>query len=213
MQLIIDPIIELIIINNYMKIYNRSKGFTLIELLIVISIISLLSSIVLASIKTAREKADGTKIVSELRSMQTALELYRAKFGVYPQVDFDEDELCTYYCWTGFNNFVKTYLVNNKLISKVPQSKGYPNNCIGGSCYDGNMFFYLGTPWWFDTGYPDYYYMCNGRKVSGYVLGYITNQKLNLPKFTIYNNGSTYTGLSGNNISPEVPPYEYCLSI
>ena len=35
----------------------RSKGFTLIELLVVISIISLLSSVVLASVSTARERA------------------------------------------------------------------------------------------------------------------------------------------------------------
>src|SRR3989344_5438428 len=37
--------------------YQKTKGFTLIELLVVISIISLLSSIVLSSVSSARDKA------------------------------------------------------------------------------------------------------------------------------------------------------------
>ena len=40
-----------------MDMYKDKKGFTLIELLVVISIISLLSSVVLVSLNTAREKA------------------------------------------------------------------------------------------------------------------------------------------------------------
>jgi general secretion pathway protein G len=58
--------------------YRLSKGFTLIELMVVISIISLLSSIVLASVKEVREKARATKFRAEVDQFINALELYRA---------------------------------------------------------------------------------------------------------------------------------------
>ncbi len=200
---------------------NKNRGFTLIELLVVISIISLLSSVVLASVKDARQKADNTRIVSEMKSLQVALELYKARFGTYPNAVVDEglaDQQCAFMCG-GFNSFVKTYLVDNKLIGKVPQSKGYPNNCIN-SCYDGNMFFYLDSNWtspYYDPNF-EFYYVCGGQKVtsSGYVLGYLTKEKLSLPKFTSYTrdyqNVYLATGVFGNDVnSPYV--YEYCLSI
>lgn len=52
---------------------NRKQGFTLIELLIVIAIIGLLSSVVLASLNSARVKARDAKRTSELKTLQLAL--------------------------------------------------------------------------------------------------------------------------------------------
>lgn len=62
---------------------NSQKGFTLIELLVVISIISLLSSIVLGSLKSAKDKATVTKIVQEVRQFKQVMELYRANNPKY----------------------------------------------------------------------------------------------------------------------------------
>ncbi|MFA6407957.1 MAG: type II secretion system protein [Candidatus Paceibacterota bacterium] len=62
----------------------KQRGFTLIELLVVISIIGLLSSIVLASLNTAREKARDAKRQEDLHSIQVALELYYITHGAYP---------------------------------------------------------------------------------------------------------------------------------
>lgn len=60
------------------------KAFTLIELLVVISIIGTLSSIVLSSLNTAREKANVAKAVSEVREIQTSIEIYQNDVGTPP---------------------------------------------------------------------------------------------------------------------------------
>jgi prepilin-type N-terminal cleavage/methylation domain-containing protein len=51
----------------------KNKGFTLIELLLVISIISLLSSIILASINTARVRAQAVHTISSFQQVEKAL--------------------------------------------------------------------------------------------------------------------------------------------
>jgi len=63
---------------------NKARGFTLIELLVVIAIIGLLSSIILANLNTARNKGYDAQRVSNMRSIQTALEMYRNDHIGYP---------------------------------------------------------------------------------------------------------------------------------
>jgi prepilin-type N-terminal cleavage/methylation domain-containing protein len=54
----------------------KSKGFTLIELLVVIAIIGVLSSVVLASLNTARSKGTDAAIQSNLATVKTQSQLY-----------------------------------------------------------------------------------------------------------------------------------------
>lgn len=66
---------------------QKQKGFTLIELLVVISIVSVLSSVVLASLNTARKKARDTQRLMDMREFQKALAFYYDKYGQYPMGD------------------------------------------------------------------------------------------------------------------------------
>ena len=68
-----------------MKNMNK-KGFTLIELLVVIAIIGLLSTLAVVALGNARVKARDAKRLSDLKQVQTALELYYTDNSAYPTV-------------------------------------------------------------------------------------------------------------------------------
>ena len=63
---------------------SYKRGFTLIELLVVIAIIGILSSIVLASLNSARQKGRDARRVSDIKQLQLALELYYDSNSAYP---------------------------------------------------------------------------------------------------------------------------------
>ncbi|MEK7073444.1 MAG: prepilin-type N-terminal cleavage/methylation domain-containing protein [Patescibacteria group bacterium] len=63
---------------------RTQKGFTLIELLVVISIIGLLSTLAVVALNSAREKARDAKRVSDIKQVQTAMELYYSDNQQYP---------------------------------------------------------------------------------------------------------------------------------
>lgn len=63
---------------------SNRRGFTLIELLVVIAIIGILSSVVLASLNTARKKGRDARRIADIKQLQLALELYYDAYGSYP---------------------------------------------------------------------------------------------------------------------------------
>lgn len=91
-------------------------GFTLIELLVVVALITLLSSIVMASLSNQRKKARDTKRITSLREVITALELHYSTYGRFPCHDLlfsngDPD------------NFLRI-LVDRGFLSSVPRDPG-----------------------------------------------------------------------------------------
>lgn len=123
-----------------MKKYK--KGFTLIELLVVISIISLLSSIVMVSVTSARDKAKQNAFRSEVMQFVNALELFRNDYGDYPYEDAIQDEPFSYIVYnnnTYFTNGTGQYYPNfvaemKKYIQTFPNPRGGNAN---------NAFMYL----------------------------------------------------------------------
>jgi len=65
-----------------------SSGFTLIELLVVASIISLLASIMLVAVDSARQKARLAAVKADIRTLFTEAELYYSSNGGYISAGF-----------------------------------------------------------------------------------------------------------------------------
>jgi type II secretion system protein G len=93
---------------------DKKSGFTLIELLVVISIISLLSSVVLSSLNSARARARDAKRAVSVRQLKLALEYYYDANGYYPAVGSDD----TGYAITGLASYLSPYL------STIPTDPG-----------------------------------------------------------------------------------------
>jgi prepilin-type N-terminal cleavage/methylation domain-containing protein len=64
---------------------HKKSGFTLIELLVVVAIIGILATVVLSSLSSARESARDAKRLNDVKTIQTALEMYaNDNGGLYP---------------------------------------------------------------------------------------------------------------------------------
>ena len=63
---------------------KRTRGFTLIEIVIVIAILGLLAGIAIPRLLDSTATAKGSRLVGDLRTIDSAIMVYQAKTGNYP---------------------------------------------------------------------------------------------------------------------------------
>ncbi len=129
-----------------MRSKNTQKGFTLIELLVVISIISILSSVIFASLSTAKSKARDAVRYSDLRQIKTALELYLNTYNYYPTCS--GDDLCDS-TGSGALSPINTLGI---VPTYIPQIKNDPLNNNGYAYYYARGYRKTGTSSFIFTG-------------------------------------------------------------
>ncbi|OHA83964.1 MAG: hypothetical protein A2937_00460 [Candidatus Yonathbacteria bacterium RIFCSPLOWO2_01_FULL_47_33b] len=129
---------------------NTNKGFTLIELLVVISIISLLSSVVLSAIKTARTRGADAAAQQTITQMKSALEFYYDKYGKYPPTPTGttNDGLAALYgvtCWDCTGSAAPLDANRLSAVSEfmTPRPRATRNNPL---CGDYFGYFYKVSP-------------------------------------------------------------------
>lgn len=94
------------------------RGFTLIELLIVIAIVGILAALIFSNFVGVRQRARDSQRKSDLRQIQTALELYRADQGTYPSVIYDQSTCAS-------SGPLKSPDLSVTYMSKVPCNPSY----------------------------------------------------------------------------------------
>lgn len=110
------------------------SGFTLIELLVVIAIIGLLSTLAIVALGSARQKSRDARRVSDLRQIQTSLEMYNSEKGAYPTSTFVIGDLA--HACLNIDGF-QAAGCSNPYLAKLPKDPG------------NNFYIYS----WSDNGY------------------------------------------------------------
>lgn len=94
---------------------KTSRGFTLVEMLVSIGIIAILSSVVYASLASARKGARDDERKANLKELQLAIEMYKAQYGQYPAACQGDN------AWSGSESGSYSCPGQDYIIGLVPQ--------------------------------------------------------------------------------------------
>ena len=172
------------ITNSFKLIIKRLKpikAFTLIELLVVIAIIGILASVVVVNVGSARAKARDAKRISDMKAIQTALEMYYNDNGEYPTTaDWKSGTTVCNATYGDGNSYTggTGYIPNlaPKYISVLPESpKLSYNNCY---LYRSNRTDYKLLVWYAIENYdstnpnadPGFGYGCTTKRSNTYAV-------------------------------------------
>lgn len=129
------------------------RSFTLVELMVVVAVIGILATMIVPSVQGLTLRARDAKRLSDMTSIQVALELYFEKYGSYPNSDYQG---CGGWDASGDGDLIQElksegYLSRNM---KDPRTD-FESNC-------GNYCYYR---------YLEGSYGCDAAKGQYYVLG------------------------------------------
>ena len=121
-----------------------ARGFTLIEILIVVVILGILAAIIIPQFTNAADDASISSARTQLQTMRSQVELYRAQLGNYPvasgtAVDWTvliaADYLRSAPNWP--NNFVESYTASTGDLS-LTLAAGHAYDINGDGTVDGD---------------------------------------------------------------------------
>ena len=147
-------------IKKILKIKKQNYGFTLIELLVVVAIIGILSSVVLASLNSAREKAKISQIKTNLKNIIAEAEISFSDDGSYTSICTNSTGACagkiTKFCdaisQTGATVRCFTYLPSGvnynswSVSAKLADDKIYTVDPNGVYTFENSDITYSGLP-------------------------------------------------------------------
>ncbi len=137
---------------------KNKKGFTLIELLVVVAIMGLLAALAVIALNTARARARDARRVSDIKQIQTALELFYMDLYKYPADPTDnliEDECLDE---DGFTESADCDAGGTTYMGSIPEN---PQPRTDGSCAD-TVYTYNATDVGSGTDLSYYIIYCLG---------------------------------------------------
>jgi len=85
-----------------MRVISKQSGFTLIEVMIVIAIMGLMIAAIAPDLFRNVEKAEKTRVASDIRQVESALKFYRLDNYRYPtQSQGRCSGVCAFWKWSG----------------------------------------------------------------------------------------------------------------
>ena len=125
------------------------KAFTLIELLVVIAIIGILAGVVVVNVGNASAKARDAKRVSDLKALNTAIQMYYDDHGSYPSTTTQPSLSSCGWVSNTLDNYWACYaedfipgLQNSTYISTLPKDPKPRIGWLDNTKFDGGYLYY-----------------------------------------------------------------------
>ncbi len=119
---------------------NRKQGFTLIEILIVVAIIAVLASAVLIGLGPVQRQGRDARRISDLRQVQTALELYYSKCGYYPGAAQSASPCSGFQQITAWSDITNALVGSSIGVTQIPNDPTAGKSYFYGTSSNGNTY-------------------------------------------------------------------------